>query len=1101
VAVEFAVLGPVAARHEGRELSLGGPKQRGLLAILLLHANEVVSRDSLIDGLWGERPPPTAGHTLDNYVSRLRKALGDARLSRRAPGYVLQVEADELDLDQFEHLFREGREALARGDADEAAASLRSALALWRGAALADVLYEPFAATESERLEERRLMALEDRIEADLALGRSVELAPELETLVRQHPLRERLLGQLMLALYRSGRQAEALAALQAARHRLAEELGLDPGPQLRDLERRILEHDPKLAPPRPWMTKAQRRRLRPVAVAAVVAAVAAGISVGILLELGETTASDVGVGTSNELVEVKTSSGRAVDTLPLDGAPSAIASARASLWVAHPDSAVVSRVSLSSDSVVDRIPVSGQPAAVAVAGGSVWIANTLGGEVSRIDPATGTVTQTVRLGGNLTAIASGTNELWVAEAGDKTLIRIDSETGIATRTVSLAERPSGVTVGYGAAWVASHDAGTVTEIDSRSTQAVATVSVGQGPTALATGGGSVWVVNNLDGTVSRLDPRTSRVVATIAVGSGPVALAYAEGSLWVANKFSKTVVQVDPHRNAVVRTVDTGGRPTSLAVTAGRLWIGTRPSGDAHRGGTLTLLGFRPSSIDPAFSQVEYPPPQFSGLAYDTLVTFERTGGPEGLNVVPDLALAVPEPTDAGRTYAFRLRPGIRYSDGRLLRASDVRRGLERLFRVGSPGANLYTAILGGGGCVRHSRRCDLSRGIVVNDAAQTVVFRLAQPDPQLLFKLALGFTVPVPPGTPSREIGSRAIPGTGPYRIVRSTRRETRFARNPQFREWSHAAQPDGYPDEIVWRYGLSPAEQARAVEEGRADWMFEQIPPKPRSVIEIHHAAQLHVNPVLGTEFLVIDTHVAPFDDRRVRRALNYAIDRRRLVRLFGGASLARATCQILPPGLPGYRRYCPYTLDPRRNGRWAAPDPATAKRLVAASGTAGARINVWAVSDDCCIPPSVFRYVAGVLRDLGYRTRVRLVSRDTLTKALESMEHEVPLIPITWFGGELGAADFLQTWFACDGAQTHGRFCDPRLDRLMRRALSFEATNPGRAASDWARVDRQVADAGAAIPLVTPREVEFVSSRVRNYQFHPIWGFLADQVWLR
>jgi peptide/nickel transport system substrate-binding protein len=655
--------------------------------------------------------------------------------------------------------------------------------------------------------------------------------------------------------------------------------------------------------------------------------------------------------------------------------------------------------------------------------------------------------------------------------------------------------------VGYGAVWVASHDGGTVAQIDSRSNRPVATVHVGQGPAALALGAGSVWVANNLDGTVSRLDPATSRVVAVIAVGSGPVALAFAEGSLWVANKFSNTVLQIDPHRNAVVRTVDSGGSPTSLGVTEGRLWIGTRSSGDAHRGGTLTLLGFRPSSVDPAFSQSEYPPPQFSGLAYDTLVTFERTGGPEGLNLVPDLALAVPEATDAGRTYVFRLRPRIRYSDGRRLRASDFRRGLERLFRVGSPGANLYTAIPGGAACARHPRSCDLSRGIVVNDTAQTVVIRLPQPDPQLLFKLALGFAAPVPPRTPFREIGSRPIPGTGPYRIVRATARETRFSRNPRFREWSHAAQPDGYPDEVVWRYGSSPTAKARAVQEGRADWMFEQIPPRLRSEIEIHHAAQLRINPVLGTEFLQIDTRVAPFDDLRVRRALNYAIDRDRVARLFGGASLARPTCQILPPGLPGYRRYCSYTRDPRRDGRWAGPDLATARRLVAASGTAGARINVWAVNDDCCIPASVFHYVAGVLRALGYRTHVRVVSSSAHSKRLEKSEHDVPLIPITWFGGELGAADFLQTWFACDGAETHGRFCDPQLDRLMRGALSLEGTNPRRAAAAWADVDMRVADAGAAIALVTPREVELVSSRVRNYQFHPIWGFLADQVWLR
>src|SRR5215211_359091 len=1097
--MEFAVLGPVAARHDGRELPLGGPKQRALLAILLLHANEVVSRDRLIDGLWGERPPPTAGHTLDNYVSRLRKALGDARLSRRPPGYMLRVEGDELDLDRFERLFREGREALARGDAGGAAAKLRSGLALWRGAALADLLYEPFAATESERLEERRLMALEDRIEADLALGRSGELVPELEALVREHPLRERLLGQLMLALYRSGRQAEALAAFQAARHRLAEELGLEPGPQLRELEHRILAHDPGLAARRRWLATVQRRRrFRPVAVAVAVAVVAAGIALGIVVGLGETTASDVGLGTSNELVEVSTSSGRAVDNLPLEGAPGAVAAAGDSLWVADPDSALVSRVSTSSDSVVDRIPVSGQPAEIAVAGGSVWIANTVGGEVSRIDPRTGTITQTVPLGGSLTAIAAGRYELWVTEAGDKALIRIDSETGIRTQTVSLAERPSGLAVGYGAVWVASHDAGTVAQIDSRSNRPVATIHVGQGPAALAVGAGSAWVANNLDGTVSRLDPGTSRVVATIAVGSGPVALAFAEGSLWVANKFSKTVAQIDPHRNAVVSTVDTGGRPSSLAVTAGRLWIGTRPSGDGHRGGTLTLLGFRPSSIDPAFIQVEYPSTQFSGLTYDTLVTFERASGPEGLQLIPDLALAVPNPSDSGRSYVFRLRPGIHYSDGRPLRASDFRRGLERLFRVGSPGAGHYTAIVGGAACARNPRSCELSRGIVVDDPARTVAFRLAEPDPYFLSKLALSFAVPVPPGTPPRDVGFRPIPGTGPYRIVRATAQETRFSRNPRFREWSYAAQPDGYPDVIVWRYGLSAAAQVRAVAEGRADWMFEQIPTKLRSQLEVRHPAQLRVNPVLGTEFLQVDTQMPPFDDIRVRRALNYAIDRGRVARLYGGASLAQPTCQIVPPGLPGYRQYCRYTLGPRRDGRWSRTDAARARQLVAASRTSGARVSVWARSDEA-FHASIMRYVAEVLRRLGYRPHVRVVRRGAYNEALQT--GRVPLKPVTWYGGDLGASGFLRTWFACDGGETGGRFCDPRPDRLMRRAAELEATDARRAAIVWADVDRRVADAAAAVPLVTPRAVEFVSARVRNYQNHPIGGLIVDQVWLR
>jgi peptide/nickel transport system substrate-binding protein len=238
--------------------------------------------------------------------------------------------------------------------------------------------------------------------------------------------------------------------------------------------------------------------------------------------------------------------------------------------------------------------------------------------------------------------------------------------------------------------------------------------------------------------------------------------------------------------------------------------------------------------------------------------------------------------------------------------------------------------------------------------------------------------------------------------------------------------------------------------------------------------------------------------PFDDIRVRRALNYGIDREQVARLYGGASLAEPTCQIVPPGLPGYRPYCPYTLGPRRDGRWSRPDAVNARELVAASGTSGMRISVWAPRDEA-FHASVLRYVAEVLRGLGYRTDVHVVPRGAYDEALET--GRVPLKPVTWFGGELGATDFLRTWFACDGAETRGRFCDPMLDRLMRGASALEATNPRRAATVWGQIDRRVVDASAAIPLVTPRAVEFVSSRLRNYQFHPIWGLIVDQVWLR
>jgi DNA-binding SARP family transcriptional activator len=218
--MEFRILGPLEVVRDGRVLQVGGGRQLALLAVLLLHANEAVSVDRLVEELWGETPPPTAAKIVRNSVSLLRKALGDAGelIRTHGQGYELVLAPGALDADRFERLLTEGRRALADCDAARSRALLEEALALWRGPALADFVYEPFAQRKIGRLDELRLSALEERIEADLRLGRHAELVAELEPLVREHPLRERLRGQLMLALYRSGRQAEALAAYQEGR-------------------------------------------------------------------------------------------------------------------------------------------------------------------------------------------------------------------------------------------------------------------------------------------------------------------------------------------------------------------------------------------------------------------------------------------------------------------------------------------------------------------------------------------------------------------------------------------------------------------------------------------------------------------------------------------------------------------------------------------------------------------------------------------------------------------------------------------------------------------------------------------------------------------
>jgi DNA-binding SARP family transcriptional activator len=247
--VEFRILGPLDVRDDDRPVPITGAKERALLAMLLLHANEAVSTDRLVDALWGEAPPPTARKSLQVRVTTLRRALPEDVLVTLGEGYALRVDRDQLDLHRFERLVARGGEALEGGDPRHAASTLREALALWRGPALADFLYEPFAEVAIVRLEELRLAALELRIDADAAVGADAQLVAELKALVAEHPLRERLRAQLMLALYRHGRQAEALEVYRETRETLTSELGIEPGPALRELHAAILRQEVTLTP------------------------------------------------------------------------------------------------------------------------------------------------------------------------------------------------------------------------------------------------------------------------------------------------------------------------------------------------------------------------------------------------------------------------------------------------------------------------------------------------------------------------------------------------------------------------------------------------------------------------------------------------------------------------------------------------------------------------------------------------------------------------------------------------------------------------------------------------------------------------------------
>lgn len=395
---------------------------------------------------------------------------------------------------------------------------------------------------------------------------------------------------------------------------------------------------------------------------------------------------------------------------------------------------------------------------------------------------------------------------------------------------------------------------------------------------------------------------------------------------------------------------------------------------------------------------------------------------------------------------------------------------------------------------------RCDLSKGVVTNDSSGTISIHLRSPDPSFLSDLVPlpGRPLPpVPPGTPFRAIGYTPIPGTGPYRIASASPHRIRYVRNPYFDEWSRAAQPDGNPDEIVVRFGLSNAAEARAVEEGRADYSTDPIPAGMFATFRARFPAQLHPATIPTTAFYPFNTRLAPFDDVRVRRALNLAIDRRVMVHLYGGSAQATPTCQLLPPGVPGYHPDCPYTRVPGPSGKWTAPDLAEARRLVAASGTRGAIVRI---ADGSSGNPGADHYIAHVLRQLGYRASV-LSAQDSYFDRHPEIFKRVQMHQVAW--GDTPYSYFA-TWFSCGGQFRQfnkGWSCDRRLMSEDRRAQSLVEANPRGANIAWARIDRQIVSRAALLPVVDFKGIDFVSSRVRGYQFHPYSGIIADRLWLQ
>jgi YVTN family beta-propeller protein len=1094
--IEFRVLGSLEVVDQDGPLALGAPQQRALLAVLLLHRGEAVSSDRLIDEIWGERPPPSANKLVQGYVSGLRRVLGDGLLLTRGRGYVLQAEPGQVDIDRFESLLAEGRAALGNGDPPRAAQRLREALAMWRGPPLADFAYEPFAQSEIARLEELRLAALEGRIDADLASGEQARLVGELEALVREYPLRERPRVQLMLALYRSGRQVDALEAYRDARHELLDGLGLEPGRELQELERAILAHDPDLdlpmRPTPPPSPAAARHRRRGAGLIVAGAAVLLATIGAVVVMLASSGASTVRVA-PNEVAAIDTRNDRVVGATPVGDRPGGIAFGSGSLWVANVGDETISRVDPNSRSTLPMIPVGGQPAGIAASSHGVWVVESPGTSsvlVGRVDPVFNTFGNAVKIGNvdptGAVAIATQGNSVWVAPSAGL-LTRLDGTSGIAWQHDPNAS-PAGIAIGEGATWLTDPDAGNVVRVDPSGL--LTPIGVGDAPTGIAVGAGGVWVVDSLDEALVRIDPDTRAVTDTIRVGRSPAGVAVGAGSVWVANSGDGTVTRINPITDKSV-TIAVGGSPQAITIADGKAWVtvdaqSIAPSRGAPDGGTLRIV---------SASDVPFMDPALGGdpqLLYATcaqLLNYPDKAGLAGSLLTPEVAQALPARSPDGRTYTFKIRPGFRFSppSNEPVTAQTFKATIERTL---NPGTHSYYAhfladIVGAGAYM--SGKASHIAGVIAK--GDTLTVRLLAPAPDFLARISQpSASCAVPSDTPVNHKGENVIPSAGPYYVSSYTPRQgIVLTRNPNY----HGRRPHHFA-RIELSVRISPKRAIREIEAGLADytgvgslWSASAARAAHASRLAARYGAgsaaaargaqQYFANPAAQLDYFVLNTHRPLFSDVRMRQAVNYAINRRALAQRGDRFHPlpAQPTDHYLPPGMPGFRDAHVYPM---------TPDVVKARKLA----RGGQRTAVLYICDSSPCPEQA-QIVESDLAAIGLQVQIKKIPYAKYFTTLGKPGHPFDLAWDGWLPDYIDPAAMLNSLLA-DGS-IGPTFDDPAYRR--RLAAASRLSGPERYLT-YGRLDLELARNAAPLAAFDNlTDTDFFSARI-GCQTHGIYG---------
>ena len=1093
--VDFALLGALEVRRGGRPEPIVPGRERALLLLLLLHAPRPLSTDRLIDELWGDRPPDTVATMLQVYVSRLRKALESGRGAREVlvterGGYRLAIAPEQVDAHRFERLLTAARERRAAGDPVQALALADEALTLWRGPPLADVALEGWAAPEIARLDALHADVLEERIEAGLQLGEHVSLLPQIERLVTDHPLREGPYRQQMLALYRAGRQAEALEAYQRARRVLDERLGVAPGPSLRRLERAILDQDPSLdAPPIPERHRSAAvaprrvRRLAPIAVVAIallalgMAALVSSIDRRAPTRVRGTVAVLLGSRSQPVLGQVPIGSGpRFAAAGPLAGRPE--------VWVAN----VVDR-SLTAIDARTRQPIpplvalGAPPAGIAVGAGAVWASEATRAEIVRIDPRYHGLRR-IRLPGGPGAtagpIAVGDGSVWVGVDPDQ-LLRLDPRTGRVLARIRVAV-PASIAYGDGALWLGGWD-GSIVRVDTSADATVRTVAhLPAAVGGITVGGGSVWASVGLDGSLWQIreDGVTQR---SFAVGRAPGGVAYAAGKVYVGSGEGPTSV-LDVASSAL-STLPLGEPAAAVvAVRVGRaseVWAAAAPaSSSTAPGGVRGLARFVQhgyQGIDPAML---YDPRSWQ-LEYATCAKlFNVADRPGPATLVPELAAGWPRVTDGGRTYTFHIRHGYRFSppSNQPVTAAalqhTIARALSPQLGAGAPGMLFVGDIVGA--AAFHDGRTSRLSGIEAH--GDTLVIRLARPAGDLPARLSTPIFCAVPLDTPALPGGvTTPVPSAGPYYVASvDPPNQMVLLRNPNY----GGTRPSRLRG-VVWSTGvLWEQSGAKVVSSGQDDYIagLDARPPfQPGGPVDRvfgHRASRrprLYFSALLGIEYLDLDARSGPLRDVRLRRAVDLALDRPAIAAALG----LRPADALLPPGMPGYRDPRPALL--------AGPQIADARAL-----TAGRHPRLTLAVRDR--PDEV---AAGqiVVRDLG-----RAGLRVRLERVPDTYRAHADLLLTNWRADYPDPADFLNTLLDPREVTASGgvpRFAGAAWIARLRRASALQGAARRTAYAALATALSRNAAPWAVIGAY--QQPELLSGRLGCRVYQPAYGSLS------